>query len=240
MASIEERPNLYARTAGAIYLVVIVFGGFSEGFVANKLIISGDATATAHNIVASSALWDFSVAGNLVVPIIAVAQLWIEYLLLRPVSRNLALLFLLFNLVSLAVESVSKLFQLAVLPILVGHGMGGAFTAPQLYALAHMALAMHDVAFNVALIFFGCACLVCGHLIFRATYLPKFVGVLMQVAGACYLIASFAAISAPALADAISPWILLPPLVGESSFCLWLLFKGVDVAKWEAQLTLAA
>lgn len=233
--SLEDRPNVYARLAGAIYLVVIVFGGFSEGFVASKLLAPGDAALTAHNILAASGLWNASLAGNLIVPLIAVPQLWIEYRLLRPAGRGLAQLFLLFNLVSLAVEAVSKLFQLVVLPILGGHGLGGAFTTPQLYALAHLALVLHDEAFNVALMFFGGACLLSGRLIYRSTYLPKVVGVLMQIAGAAYLIASFAALFAPAVSDAISPWILLPPLIGESSLCLWLLIRGVDVGKWRAR-----
>jgi hypothetical protein len=71
-----------------------------------------------------------------------------------------------------------------------------------------------------------------GYLIFRSGYFPKFVGVLLQIAGLSYLLACFAALFAPAFADLITPAILLPPLIGESSFCLWLLVKGVNVAKW--------
>jgi hypothetical protein len=89
------------------------------------------------------------------------------------------------------------------------------------------------------LIFFGPACLISGYLIFKSTYLPKFVGLLMQLAGACYMIASFSALFAPAMSAAINPWILLPVLVGESSLCLWLLVKGVDVAKWNQKLSIA-
>jgi hypothetical protein len=141
--TLEQRPNLYARAAGAIYLLVIVFGAFSEGFVSGKLIAPGDAAMTAHNISTSAGLWNLSLAGNLLVPIIAVPQLWMEYRLLRPAGRGLAQLSVLFNLVSLAVEAVSKLFQLIVLPILGGHGLDGAFTEAQLQALAHFALVLH-------------------------------------------------------------------------------------------------
>jgi hypothetical protein len=75
-----------------------------------------------------------------------------------------------------------------------------------------------------------------GYLIFKSRYLPKLVGILMQLAGLSYLIACFAALFAPAFADLISPAILLPPLVGESSFCLWLLVMGVNVAKWKERV----
>jgi len=72
-----------------------------------------------------------------------------------------------------------------------------------------------------------------GYLIFRSGYLPKLIGILMQVAGVSYLIACFAGLFARSIADLIIPAILLPPLIGESSFCLWLLVKGVDIAKWK-------
>jgi hypothetical protein len=77
-----------------------------------------------------------------------------------------------------------------------------------------------------------------GYLISRSGYFPKLIGVLMQVAGLSYLIACFAALFAPTLADAISPAILLPPLIGESSFCLWLLLKGVNIAKWKERVSM--
>jgi hypothetical protein len=76
-----------------------------------------------------------------------------------------------------------------------------------------------------------------GYLIVRSGYLPKVIGVLMQIAGLSYLIACFAALFAPAFADLIIPAILIPPLIGESSFCLWLLVKGVNLTKWQERVT---
>jgi len=187
---------------------------------------------------AAPMLWKLSVAGNLIVPVCAVAQTWIYYLLLRPVSKSLVLLSVFFNLVSLAVEAVSKLFLLVVMPTLANGDYLKAFDPQQLQILANLALRSHDIAFNIALIFFGCTCLVNGYLIFKSGYLPKLIGVLMQVAGLSYLIACFAALFAPTFADLIIPAILVPPLIGESSFCLWLLVKGVNVAKWNERLTM--
>jgi hypothetical protein len=140
--------------------------------------------------------------------------------------------------VSLAVEAISKLFLLVVMPTLGSADTLKAFDPQQLQILANLALRSHDIAFNIALIFFGFTCLVNGYLIFKSGYLPKFVGMLMQLAGLCYLIACFAALFAPAFADLISPAILLPPLIGESSFCLWLLVKGVNITKWNERINL--
>jgi len=237
--SVENFPQRYARWGGVLYLAIIVLGAFAEGFVANKLVVSGDAAATAHNILASPGLWRFSVAGDLLVVLFAVPLLWIEYLLLRPVGKQLVLLAVLFNLVSLAVEAISKLFLLVVVPTLGTADYLRAFGPQQLEVLANLALRSHDIAFNIALIFFGFTCIVNGYLIFKSGYLPKFVGVLMQIAGLSYLTACFAALLAPAFADLITPAILLPPLVGESSFCLWLLVKGVNVVKWKERVAVA-
>ncbi|HVP34737.1 MAG TPA: DUF4386 domain-containing protein [Steroidobacteraceae bacterium] len=236
--TVETAPQAYARTGGALYLVIIVLGAFAEGYVAGKLLAS-DVATTAHNILASRLLWNLSVAADLIVVLCAVPLLWIEYLLLRPVNESLVLLAIFFNLVSLAVEAISKLFLLMVMPTLVNTDYLRAFEPQQVQILANLALRSHDIAFNIALIFFGFTCLVYGHLIFRSGYLPRFIGVLMQLAGICYLIACFAALFAPALADLITPAILLPPLVGESSFCLWLLIRGVDIDKWHARIRMS-
>jgi hypothetical protein len=235
---VEDSPQRYARMAGALYLAIIVLGAFAEGFVTNKLLVSGDAATTAHNILGSPQLWRLSVAGDLIVVLCAVPFLWIEYLLLRPVSKQLVLLAVLFNLVSLAVEAVSKLFLLAVMPTLGSADYLKGFELQQLQILANLALRSHDIAFNIALIFFGFTCLVNGYLIFRSGYLPKAIGILMEVAGLSYLVACFAALFAPTFADLITPAVLIPPLIGESSLCLWLLVKGVDVAKWKERVSI--
>ena len=235
--TVEASPQPYARIGGALYLVIIVLGAFSEGFVANKLIAPGDAAATAHNIVAAPMLWHLSVAGDLIIVLCAVPLLWIEYLLLRPVSKQLVLLAVLFNLVSLAVEAISKVFLLAVMPTLGNTDYLKAFEPQQLQVLANLVLKSHEIAFNIALIFFAFTCLVNGYLIFKSGYLPRLIGVLMQIAGLSYLTACFAALFAPAFADLIIPAILLPPLIGESSLCLWLLVKGVNIAKWRERVS---
>jgi hypothetical protein len=233
---IEASPQVYARAGGALYLAIILLGGFSEGYVSSQMLVAGDAAGTAHNIVSAPLLWNLGVGADLIVVILAVPLLWIEYLLLRPVSRQWVLLAVLFNLVSLAVEAISKLFLLAVMPTLVKSGSVHAFSPEQLQALAILALRSHDIAFNIALIFFGGTCIVNGWLIFRSGYLPRFVGVLMQIAGLSYLIACFAALFAPAFADLIIPAILVLPLIGESSMSLWLLIKGVNVARWRERV----
>jgi len=154
------------------------------------------------------------------------------YVLLRPVSRNLALLAVLFNLVQTAVLVANKMTLLLPLFLLGSGDYLKAFSPEQLQALAYVSLRLHDYGFGFGLIFFGMECIVLGWLIVRSEYLPKPIGLLMQFAGVCYLTNSFALVLDPELASRLFPAILLPPFIAESSLALWLLLKGVEPAKW--------
>jgi len=233
--AIQTSPNLYARLGGVLYLIIIVIGGLGEMLVRGTLIVPGDAAATAERIRASELLWRTGIAAELVLLICAVVLTLIFYALLRPVSRDLALLAAFFNLVSIAIEAVSGLYLLAALFPLANADYLKALDPKLLDTLAYLSIRSHGQGFGVSLIFFGCVCLLLGYLIFRSGFLPKAIGVLMQIAGLCYLVNSFALVLSPPLADRLFPAILLPALVGETSLCLWLLLKGVDVAEWKAR-----
>jgi len=213
-------PRALSRIGGLLYLIIIVIGLFGEAFVRNRIVVPGDATATAANIKSFESLWRFGIAAELVLLICAVGLTIIFYVLLRPVSRDLALLAVFFNLVSLAVEAVAALNLVAALFPLGNDAYLGAFEPKQLYAMASMSVKSHGYGFGVALIFFGCECVILGYLIFRSGFLPKTVGVLMQIAGVCYLVNSFALLLAPSLANRMFPVILIPAFVGEASLCL--------------------
>ena len=229
----EASPQVLSRIGGLLYLIIIILGIFCEVAVRDSLIVSGDAAATAANIVAQEWFWRFGIAAELFMLMCAVVLTLIFYVLLRPVSRDLALLAAFFNLVSIAIEAMNLLQLLGALFPLGKAGYLGAFDPAQLHALTSLSLKLHAYGFGVSLIFFGCVCLVMGYLIFRSGYLPKTIGVLMQIAGLSYLINSFALLLAPTFASRMFPAILLPAFVGEASFCLWLLVKGVNVEKWE-------
>jgi hypothetical protein len=235
----ETSPQVYARIGGVLYLIIIVIGFCSEFFVRDKLVVSGDATATAHNIAASESLWRISIAGELILLVCAVALTLILYVLLRPVNKNLALLAVLFNLVEFAIEAVSKLCLFAALFLSGSAAYLKAFEAHQLHALAAISLKLHDYGFGLDLIFFGFACLVYGYLLFRSDYFPRTLGVLMAIAGLSYLANSFTLILAPAYAGKTF-LILALALIGELSLCLWLMVKGVNVAKWIEKARLAS
>ena len=140
---------------------------------------------------------------------------------------------LLFNLVQTSVLVANKLNLLMPLFLLGDAEYLKSIDPHQLQAMAYLAIKSHGYGFGLGLIFFGCECLILGYLIFKSGYFPKAIGVLMQLAGICYLINSFSLILAPKFADSIFPFILLPPFIGELSLCLWLLIKGVNMEEWK-------
>jgi hypothetical protein len=89
---LEASPRALSRIGGLLYLIIIVLGGFDEAFVRNRIIVSGDAAATAANIRSMESLWRFGIAAEFLLLICAVCLTLIFFVLLRPVSRDLALL----------------------------------------------------------------------------------------------------------------------------------------------------
>jgi hypothetical protein len=217
----EPDPRALARIGGLLYLAIILLGIFCEAYVRGTILVAGDAAASAANIRSMATLWRAGIAAELVLLVCAVALTQILFMLLRPVNRDLALLAMLFALMSLSVEAVSTLELVAAL-------------SPR--AVAGVAVEAHTRGFALALVFFGVECLILGYLIRRSGYLPWVIGVLMQVAGVAYLANSFVLLLAPAFSSTVFPLIIAPVLAGEGSLALWLVVKGVDAERWKLAL----
>src|SRR5690349_845767 len=126
----ETSPQIYARIGGLLYIVLIVAGALGELFIRDRLVVPGDAAATAGNILASPSLWRLGIAGDLVMHVCDVFVMWALYVLLRPVNRNLALLNLLLNLVQTAVLVANKVILLVPLFLQGGADYLKAFDLP--------------------------------------------------------------------------------------------------------------
>jgi hypothetical protein len=234
MRSIEAAPRTYARVGGLIYLAIIFLGLFGEATVRESIVVSGNAEATLQNLRASQMLWRLSIVGDLVMHILDVPLIVIMYYLLKPVDRLLALVATVANVVQTAVLAANKLTL--VVPLLLLQKHGDILASTWEATLSFLAIRLHGYGFGIGLLFFGVACLVRGHLVFRSTYFPRTLGVLVALAGLAYLANSVALLLAPAVAATLFPAILAPALVGEGAFCLWLLVKGVDQSAWERRL----
>jgi len=235
----ETSPRTKARIAGLLYLIVIVGGIFAEVIVRGRLVVPGDAAATAHNIVTHELLYRLGFAVEVFYCACNVPLILIFYDLFKVVSRSVASLVVLFSLVGTAVESVSLLAHFAPLVFLGGGRQLGAFTTEQLQAWSYASLQFFESGFAIALVFFGFYCFAIAYLIIRSTFFPRIIGVLLAIQGLFYLINSFSNFLAPKFAAHFFPF-LAASGVAEISLCLWLLIMGVNVQRWKEQASAAA
>jgi hypothetical protein len=228
----DTSPRVYARVAGLGYLIIIASGIFAEFFVRSGLIVPGSAAATAANILASEPLFRAGLASEFVMLSCDVLLALALYVIFREVSRSLALLAAFFRLVHAAIVGVNLLNTYVPLLLLGGADYLGAFGADQLQALALLFLDAHSYGYVIGLVFFAFHCLVLGVLVLRSRYVPRILGVLLLVAAAGYLIDSFSRTLLTNYADyetVLAIVVFVPAFIGELSFALWLLVKGVDV-----------
>ena len=231
---VETSPQFYARIGGLAYLIIIVGGAMGEIFIRGKLLVPGNAVATAQNISASGLLWRIGIFGDIVMHVFDLVLALVYYRLFKPVNKDLALLSLLFGLIQTAVLVANKMNLVVPLFLLGDADYLKAFSAQQLQALSYISIRAHEYGFGIGLIFFAFECFIDGYLIVKSEFLPKILGVMIFIAGVCYLANTFLLIFSPRLEGALFPTIFGPlALIGELSMCLWLLIKGVNVAKWK-------
>jgi hypothetical protein len=233
-------PQRWARICGVLYLYIFVAGSFAEMFVRSRLVVPGDAAATARNVSGSEALFRLGFSGELLHLAFDVGVAVILYALLGPVHRSLALVAALLRVACDVVLAVASVGHMAALRLLAGGSALAPLAADERAALALLAMRLHADAYAVSLVFFGFACLALGWLVRRSTFLPRLLGVLLAIGGACYLVNSFAYFLHPPTAAALFPAILLPPFVAELSLAVWLVLKGVDVERWRERAGAAA
>lgn len=222
-------PLALARLAGALYCVIIILGVSSELGVRATLMVPGDASATAENILGSQGLFRAGLAADTVMALCDVGLAVLLYVLLKPAGALLALAAMVFRLVQTAVLGANLLNQHMALVLLGGSGNSPGGGRREALALAFLDL--HADGYDLALVFFGVASLLVGTLIARSGFLPRVLGWLVGAAGIVYLAGSFLNFLAPSAAADFAPAYLVP-LVAETALALWLLFRGVDAARW--------
>jgi len=225
-------PRTRARITGGIYLLFFLTALLGEFFTQRAGIsgigaLPGDAAATATNIMAHESFYLLGVALGLISTASYVAVTALFYRLFRPVSRSLAFMAAFFGLVGCAITAFGSLFQLAPLAVLGGDPYLSAFTARQLQALALLFLHLNAQVGSIALIFFGLFQILIGFLIFRSTFLPRVLGVLMALAGLGWLI-----FLAPPLAALLLTYLEVLGILAEVLLMLWLLVMGVNAERW--------
>ncbi len=235
-ASTTDRlsPRTTARLAGGLYLLTMVLGGFSQGFVSDRLVVVGDAAATAANIAANTSLFRLGFAIYLIEMACQITMTALFYDLLKPVSRSVSRLAAIFGLVGCTMKIVSRLFFISPVLVLGGAPYLNAFPVEQLHALALLLLRVNYMGETITMVFFGFYGLLLGYLIFRSGFLPRFLGVLSVLGGfgwLTYLNEPFAA--------RVAPVVLGVALLGALPKVLWLLVVGVNEERWTARAVAA-
>jgi hypothetical protein len=230
----DGSPLFKARMAGACQLLEAITATFGQVIVLGRLVVSGNAAATAANILGHERLFWLGFASSLLGVAFHIAWALLIYVLLRPVNRTLSLLAAFFVLVCCAMQALTSLFFLAPLVILQGGSSLSAFTADQLQSLALMFLKLNSYAFQIDLVFFGFWCILTGYLIFRSTFLPRVLGVLVMISGLGWVTYLY-----PPLANYLSLYIAAASALGEVPLELWLIVKGVNVQRWKEQASAA-
>jgi len=227
-AASVQSVQTYARIAGVLFLVSLVVGGFGEAYAPSRIVVPGDASATAHNLLASDLLFRLGFLAYLAEAVCDVALTLLLYVLLRPVQANLALLAVFFRLLGTATFAFGELFYFAASLILGGEGYLTTFSPDQRNVLALLSINLYYAAFNLFTIF-GVASILLGYLMARLGYLPRVLGALWVLGGLGFVTNSVVFVLAPA---SVSSLLLVPNGLAVLSLGLWLLVKGVDVTKW--------
>jgi len=215
-----------ARVAGRLYLLLALSAPIGLLYVPGKLIVSGNATATADNIRSSEWLLRIGIASELIHQIIAVFLVLALYRLFKAVNETQAKqMVILGALVSVPIMFVNVLNDLAALTLVSGADFLSVFEKPQLDALAYLFLRLHGQGITVASIFWGLWLFPFGMLVIRSGFIPRVFGVLLLIAGVAYLASSFATLVVPRYAPLVSQ-VALPFEVAELPIIFWLLIWG--------------
>ena len=231
----EVSPQVKARIAGLLYLLTILTGIFAQGFVSSRLVVDGDAAATATNILTHRGLFELGFTVYLIEMTCQIAITALFYDLLKPAGRSVSLVAAFLGLAGSVIKTFSRLFFIAPLFILGGAHYLSVFSAAQLQALALLFLKVNDRGAGIALAFFGFYALLTGYLIIKSTFLPRILGVLSMVAGVGWL-----AFLYPPLGYRLFFYVAPLGLLGAAALILWLLVFGVNEQRWKQQQASAA
>jgi hypothetical protein len=231
----EASPRSLARMAGVSQLLEALTATFGQVVVFGRLVVSGNAAATSANILGHERLIWLGFASSLIGVVLHIAWGLLLYELLKPVHRRLSLFAAFVILVGCAMQAFASLFYLAPLLVLQGGSSLSAFTVDQLQALAYIFVRLNGYAFSSYLVFFGLWCVLIGFLIFRSTFLPRALGVLLAISGLGWMIY----LVPPLAIRLFIPYIAGASALGEIPLELWLILMAVNAERWKEQASAA-
>jgi hypothetical protein len=213
------------RFAGLLYVLTSIPGFFAIEYVPGKLIVHGNAAATANNIATSETLFRLGIAAQLISQAGFIFVALALYHLLKGVNRRHASLMVTLVVVQIPIAFLNELNSIAALALVRGADFLSIFEKPQREALAMLSLNLHHYGFVVAEIFWGLWLLPLALLVYRSRFLPRFLGVWLVLDGLAYVTLSLTEVLLPQYSDKVFTY-SQPAFFGEVAFMLWLLIKG--------------
>ncbi len=213
------------RFAGLLYVGLSIIAFFAMAYVPSKVIVHGNATATASNIAANETLFRLGIAGELIGMAGFIFVALALYDLLKGVNRLHASLMVTLIVVSIPIAFLNELNSIAALVLVRGADFLSVFEKPQRDALAMLFLNLHGHGFVVSEIFWGLWLFPLALLVYRSRFLPRFLGVWLALAGFAWVILSLTGLLLPQYQDKVNTY-SQPAIFGEIAFMLWLVIKG--------------
>jgi hypothetical protein len=213
------------RFAGLLYVLTSIPGAFALAYVPSKLIVEGNATATASNIASHETLFRLGIACNLISEILFMWVALALYDLLKGVNQRQASLMLGLIVVSIPIALLNELNAIAALILVRGADFLSIFEKPQRDTLAMLFLNLHSHAFDITGIFWGLWLFPLGLLVYRSGFFPRILGVLLIVACFAWVVDSLTPFLWPQHEHIISRWVVWLRK-GELLFMFWLLIVG--------------
>jgi hypothetical protein len=217
-----------ARVAGAVYLSMVVTAPFSLIYIPSTLIVRGNATATANNILAHETLFRLGIVADLITSVIFICLVLALYRLFSGVNQTHASLMVALVLVSAAVGFINVVNNIAALTLFRGADFLAILDKPQRDALGMLFIRLHGQGTVINEIFWGLWLFPFGVLVMRSRFLPRILGAWLIINGFAYVVLSLTGLLLPQYTDKVYN-IAFPVLFGEMAIMLWLLIKGAKV-----------
>src|SRR5262245_12883774 len=218
-----------ARIAGLTYLLLGVVGPVRLIYIPSVVMVRGNPSATANNIVAHESLFRIGILSDLLTGLFALLVTFALYRLFKAVDQNLAIaMVILGSLMVTPIYFLNTLNDAAALMLARGMDFTAPFNQAQREALAMLFLRLHHHGVVINEIFWGLWLLPFGLLVIRSGFLPRFLGVWLIINCFAYLATSFTGLLFPQYEERVSN-LLFPALFGEVAIMLWLVIRGARV-----------
>ncbi len=219
-------PGKAAVIAGIALILMTFLGPIANFSVLGKLVVPGNATETVDNIIASEGLFRIGICIFLIVAILDVIVAWALYVFLKPVNRSLSLLTAWFRVVYATLLAVILIYLIEVLQLLGGADYLSVYEAGQLHARVMLSIQDFSMGWQMGLIIFGIHLLTLGYLVYRSGYAPRYLGVLLVIAGLGYMTDGIGRIISPDYHAGVAMF----TFIGEVILMFWLLIRGRKVS----------